>query len=767
MRKALITLLVTILTLNIQAQNAELSYNKIIENGKEYYLYEVQESEGFMAIGRKFGVAYQDIIELNKEETKEGLKVGQIIRIPVVKGRNSDKEEVKNNDFIYHKVASGETLFFISRKYGVSINDIVKNNPGSDEVLKLNQELKIPKITEAAYIKLPKTERKSEQLEKKDTFQYHIVQPEETAFGIAGKYQISLTQLAAANPGLETNNLTIGAQIRIPVQTEDKRAEALLSEELTDTRYVYHRIKNGETLESIAALYKIPSDVIVKSNTFGEQLPPVGYMLKIPHSYEYSVEVATEEQEIYTVEKKDDIRHIAEKYQVPIMDIRAANPHVRKWTKLKKGTQLNIPTLRVESVDSLVTRVAQNKEQEDLARYFEQHKKVLGDTINVSFLWPLYLHRNDTINTIKEVDPLTNKVSYKTRNPKTIFPGTPIFREFYFGALIALNDLKEKGIVVRIKNYDTERGVINIMKVLQDSSLLESDLIIGPAFHDHSRPVSEFCMKNHIRMVVPFLSECESIDSNPYLFQVRPTPGIQYAHITHKVAQRYNASNIIVVKSQPGDERQTLFSELLKSELYNPDSILTRQVTYKEIDFIRDQMGGLSALLSKEKHNLIIIPDEKEKLYTRVIPIMENYASRHKEIDIKLLGFSEWQLFELSELESLYNVGCELYSPFYADLFSEEERMTNFRTKYNDYIYTLPSEKYPYYGMLGYDVVCFFINGLAEYGNQFENHLNEIQNNGLCVDFSFERINNWGGFVNKTLYPIEYTQDFELKLIEE
>lgn len=765
MRKVIISLIFILLSWAISAQESKFPENKIIEDGKEYYLYEVQESEGFMAIGRKFGLAYQDIINANETSAEAGLKVGQIIRIPVIEGRNASSEEIKSDDFVYHKVEAGETLFFISRKYGISIRDIVKNNPGADQVLSIGQELRIPKITEAAKVHTPITQDKPEVQTSVDSFKYHTVQPKETFTGIARNYSISLQALADANPGIEASQLMIGAKLRIP-KGEDKTLSESTNEELTDTRYTYHRIKNGETLESISTLYDVPISVIEKSNTIGDRLPPVGYMLKIPHSYEYEVEVSTEEQEVYIVKKKDDIREIAEQYQVPIMDIQAANPEVKKWTKLKKGTELIIPTLSIENVDSLVTRIPESKEKEDLLRYFETQKMELGDTINISFVWPLYTKLNDTVNIIKKENPRTKEVMLKTRNPKIIAPINPVFREFYFGALMAVNELKEKGIIVNIKTYDTERGAVNIFKTLDDSTLLESDIIFGPGFSDQSELLAKYCLENHIRLVLPYTPECKSIDTNPYVYQIFPTSGVEYAYIASEVTERYAKSNIILVKGDKGDEREMLFMDLLKSELYNPDSLISRKVSYKEINFNKDNMWGLSALLSKEKLNIIIIPEKTEKLYTLVIPVLENYISRHKDIDIKLIGFDEWQNFQGVELENIFNVECEIYTPLFADFYGDNEKINKFKEQYNNYFLTIPTGKYPYYGMLGYDLISFFLNGLSTYGNQLENNLQNIEQEGMCIEFDFERVNNWGGFVNKTLYTVEYTKDFDIRLMD-
>ncbi len=764
MRKIFSTLLLLVL-LGAQAQNVETSYNKIIENGKEYYLYEVQESEGFMAIARKFGVAYQDIIELNKDVTKEGLKVKQILRIPVVDGRNANPSDIKSSDFVYHKVNAGETLFFISRLYKVSINDIVTNNPGSENVLSQGQELRIPKkstITTAAPVRTVAPQQ-AQAIEEDSEFYYHTVQPKETAYGIARKYNIHISELAKNNPGLETNNLKLGIKVRIPKNTEVK-AENTTTNNLSDKRYLYHRIKNDETLESIAAQYKIPANIIIENNTFGQNLPSAGYMIKIPHSYESLVK-NEKKTNTYVVKKNDDIRDIAVKYDVPIMDIKAANPKVNKWTKLKKGIELIIPTYEIENISTAKNKITE--EQIEIEQFFTKERKSMGDTIEVAFVWPLFLERNDTINNIKKFNPATKETSYTTREIKTIYPAsTMMFREFYFGALMAINELKEQGVTIKLKHYDTEQSAASIIRTLNKKSLLNADIIFGPAFQNHLKPISDYCQTNQIRLVVPYISENAYLANNPYLYQIFPNTEIEQTYISKKVVERYNHNNIIVIKSKTNDTRQSVFTEKIKTELYSPQNLGFNQISYNEVDFNRNNIGDITALLSHEKENIIVIPDKKEKNYTRIIPILENYLSKNKNVKIKILGFSEYQFFELSELESLFNVGCELYSPLYADMNSQDVNLQMFKVKYTNYFDCLPTHTYPYYSLLGYDAVTYFISGLDEYGNNLENNLDKIKYNHLCVDFDFQRINNWGGFINKTMYGVEYTNDYNIQKIE-
>src|SRR5690606_28196293 len=55
-----------------------------------------------------------------------GLKVGQIINIPY---NPAIVQQIrKSEDAIVHKVAAGETLFGISKKYNIPMNDLLKWN---------------------------------------------------------------------------------------------------------------------------------------------------------------------------------------------------------------------------------------------------------------------------------------------------------------------------------------------------------------------------------------------------------------------------------------------------------------------------------------------------------------------------------------------------------------------------------------------------------------------------------------------------------------
>ncbi len=64
--------------------------------------------------------------------------------------------------------------------------------------------------------------------------------------------------------------------------------------------------------------------------------------------------------------------------------------------------------------------------------------------------------------------------------------------------------------------------------------------------------------------------------------------------------------------------------------------------------------------------------------------------------------------------------------------------------------------------MLGYDIGYFFLKGLATQGNKLEDNLERVKVTPIQHGFKFDRVNNWGGFINRKVFFVHFTRDFEL-----
>lgn len=215
---ALLTLLSVSTFLFSQEVQVKISKDKVRVDGKTYYVHIVQTGETLYSISKAYGVNQSDIA-INNPDIYAGLKVGQALKIPV-----SIKETQSDEDYIYHIVKRKETLFGISRMYNVSMEDIIRLNPEVKEGLKLSQTLRIPKKPIADIEQQPAVDSVE--------FILHEVQPREGLFAISRKYGVSPKEIEYYNYELIKDGLKLGTTLRIPkpkvkpvAETTDVKAE--------------------------------------------------------------------------------------------------------------------------------------------------------------------------------------------------------------------------------------------------------------------------------------------------------------------------------------------------------------------------------------------------------------------------------------------------------------------------------------------------------------------------------------------------------------
>ena len=64
--------------------------------------------------------------------------------------------------------------------------------------------------------------------------------------------------------------------------------------------------------------------------------------------------------------------------------------------------------------------------------------------------------------------------------------------------------------------------------------------------------------------------------------------------------------------------------------------------------------------------------------------------------------------------------------------------------------------------MLGFDTAYFFLKALSRYGSDMEENMNRTMVNPIQTGFKFERVNNWGGFINRKVFFVRFTKNYEL-----
>ncbi|MCR8893397.1 Putative sporulation-specific glycosylase ydhD [uncultured Bacteroides sp.] len=562
--------------------------------------------------------------------------------------------------YFLHTVTKGQSLYSISSMYNVTIDDIVRLNPGSDKQIREGAALKIPQAATT----------------NSDKPVFHTIQAGETLYRLSVKYNVTTQAICEANPGLSTENFRSGQVIIIPVQSDSKpQKETPKIEEQENTN--------------------------VKMNDW---------------------------KDMHKVERKETIFSISREYGITEEELIAANPEL-KTGKLKKGTFLFIPygknDKKQESESQPTTKELTNEE------VFSQNEELKKDikTIKAAVMLPFMA------GTSTNMDEQVRMV------------------EYYEGFLMAVDSLKKQGVSIDLYTYDTKGREATLNSILSKKEMKNMDIIFGPAKAQDIDVLATFADNNNIRLVVPFAPKVDEVFKNPHIYQINTPQSYLYSEVYEHFTRKFSDSNVIFLNASNGDREKDEFIKGMKTELRN------NGISYRDFT-VTDNFYEITTVMDTLRNNIFIPTSGKSTALVKILPQLTQIRREHPNYMMNLFGYPEWQTYTNDYLASFYEIDTYFYSSFYTNnLFPAAVHFTNsYRRWYSKDMANI----YPKYGMLGYDTGYFFLKGLSKYGNKMEENLNSIQVTPIQTGFKFERVNNWGGFINRKVFFVHFSKDYEL-----
>ena len=161
MKTKIIVLLAALMWVNGLFAQAE-SWPKDTVDGVVVYRYTVQKSEGLYRISKNFNVSQEELVRLNPKLQTEGLKLGQEILVPV----KEEQPAAADSSMVKHVIEPKETLYAISKRYGVSVAELQAANPEVSKNMPIGATLLIPvRSTEGATLPVPQTQAEAPKMD--------------------------------------------------------------------------------------------------------------------------------------------------------------------------------------------------------------------------------------------------------------------------------------------------------------------------------------------------------------------------------------------------------------------------------------------------------------------------------------------------------------------------------------------------------------------------------------------------------------------------
>ncbi|MGB2138806.1 MAG: LysM peptidoglycan-binding domain-containing protein [Psychrobacter sp.] len=300
--------------------------------------YKVQSGDGLIALAKQFGISTQALADLNGIGSTDSLYVGQTLKIPAdanttsssnSSASRSSSSAVTSN----YKVKSGETLIGIANSLGVSAAQVAAVNSSFDERARLQrgQTIKVPVSASQVDNKL------------NDKPISYKIRSGDTLIGVANRYKIGVSDLAAANNLSTNSNLILGRSLTIPAAGNRSTATSATStssaaststtstgKKLDNTEN--YKVQSGDGLIALARRFGVSvSDLAATNNLSTKAQLQRGQTLKVP-----KMTVS------YQVASGDSLIGLARKYGVSTKELADMND-IAPDTMLQRGQRLTVP----------------------------------------------------------------------------------------------------------------------------------------------------------------------------------------------------------------------------------------------------------------------------------------------------------------------------------------------------------------------------------------------------------------------------------------
>jgi len=636
----------------------------------------------------------------------------------VTVNRSENKVIIEGKVYYMHVVKPGQTLFSISRAYEVSEESVTKENPGSAVSLQIGQVLKIPaaiskniprptpQVTPQAK---PTTTPVLNTTPTDTTYLKHVVKQGETMYSIAKHYSIRIEELEKCNPMVVNHEIKAGQLVNIPHIKEETAAVAV--------DFTYHKVRRRETVYGIARKYGISEDMLKKYNPelYRESLKR-GNTLKIPKPA-----VVAEKPTTVIPDEPDSLR-------------------------------------RFEPYDTV--RLAGN-----YSFYLDSLPPISDRALNVAYLIPFNYRPFEEMAPSEDMgrtkDDMINLDYTASQNDQMLTSRN--FLEFLEGSLLAIDSLSHEGISVNIFVFDTQKSPTRVREIIYSREFQKMDLIVGPFFSYEVEIVSEYSRNNRIPMISPLSGEITPIEHNPFLFQLNTGYKTEFERMADYLSQ-FADRNIVFIHGV--DSLEQVKYDFLKDNLMSRLSKQAQTDTQviREMVYDRGAASGLSnelqKVLSTEKKNLVVIPETDEAFVSIVVTQL---YFQLKNYDISVVGMPHWNVYQNIDFMYFHKLSLNYFTPYYFsyDSANVKKFLRVYRNTYHSEPVTL-TKKGGSYAFLGYDLSYHFLKTLDNYGKRFILHLNDNGRHALMNDFYFVPVSDVGGFENRSLILVKFSENLDI-----
>ena len=493
-----------------------------------------------------------------------------------------------------------------------------------------------------------------------------------------------------------------------------------------------HIVKKGETLYRVSEKYGVSILDLVKANPNAASGLRQGMNLVIPIFHE---NIDTVMYRMYRLKPLESFYSIKNKFNIDQKELIEFNPELAEG--FRAGKFIKIPQYKeqdvTEELDSLSSEDTENQKKLKIKKVKKKNK------YNIAFLLPLYLDKNDTIDTYSELQKDIN--IYK----KSVFG-----LDFYSGAKIAIDSLQKTGMNLNIYVYDTKNDVQETFDIVSGEEFDQMDLVIGPFYSKNFKIASEILSRRNVTTIAPLSTKGNLLENISNGFQVIPSLKRQTTYLSNFIAKNYSEKNITLVRRDNQNEEK--YAQWMCSSLKIDSLLFFKEIVVEGavIDSIHHEFDSLT------ETNVILIPSNEKDFVTDLLTKLN--ATRDSNFIV--FGMPEW--FKFEELQIDYLMDLNVHLPNSGFVSYDDSLTDNFVKKYQESNFEDPSQRFAF---SGFDITYYFLSILYENGGITPNmNMNRSEMLNFNFDFKYNR-NKKNGARNQFVQIISF-KDYEIIIVD-
>ncbi len=621
-------------------------------------------------------------------------------------------EVIAQDKYRSHRVEKGETVYSISKKYGISEAAIYQLNPDARNGISTNNILIIPSgdIVSAGSAPLE--------------FKKHRVKRKETLFSISQKYGISVDDIKKYNKHLYSKGLKKGEKLQIPVFPKEETPVVVENNTTTTTiesgtnDMATHTIAAKETKYGIARKYGIS---IAELEALNPEVPenfPIGAILKVPTvSVTDSAVIEEEAYNFYEVQPKEGFFRLKVKLGLTKEEIVALNPYAADG--LKSGMILKIPKEVAMELSEKVNKV-------DLTnRITDREKK------RVALLLPFQLKKmRDSLEGNQELIKENRAIR--------------VALDFYSGALMAAEFAKDKGVSVELSVYDTEGSVNKTGSIIASNDFDDTDAVIGPLLGRNVEKAAADLKRDNVPVFSPLSNRRIKLTSN--LFQTLTGEDVLEASMIDYLKANVDGKNVILISDKTkAKQKQAILSAIPSAVTLSP-----REKGFLYVVDIQEKIDA-------NRENWVILESTDPIIISNVIGLLNGMP---EEFQIRLFTTDKNDSYDFDDISNMHLANLNFTFPSNRKSYDVNDK-NSFLVSYKNKYGVLPNR----FAVRGFDVTYDVLLRLAAEGNVYDASSDDYEAEYIENKFRYRK-KMFSGYTNNAHYILKYNQDLRFEVVE-